>query len=172
MAKKKPTKKIPPPQGGVSRGRITLGLLILGPPALFFFLPTWVFLGLSMLPTIVAYIVDRSPYRYGWVSVAGLNLAGVAPYLMKLWFEGHSWSHALQILSNPFDLIVMYGAAALGWVLHLSVPPVVGAWLDVTSQRRLTQLRSIQRRLISEWGEEVSRPEDDDVSATPHARRR
>jgi hypothetical protein len=164
MAKKKPPKRIPQAGGRPSKARITLTLLLLGPPVLFFFLPTWVFLLLAMLPSVVAFIVDRTPYRYAWVSVAGLNFAGVAPYLMKLWFEAHSLSNALHILSNPFDLIVMYGAAGLGWVLHMSLPPVVGAWLDVTSQRRLSHLRAIQRKLLTEWGEEVAQSDDDELA--------
>lgn len=164
MAKKAP-KKIPKAVAGKpGKGRITVTLLLLGPPMMFFFLPTWVFLGLAMLPSIVAFIVDRTPYRYAWVSVTGLNFAGVAPYLMKLWFEAHSLSNALHIVSNPFDLIVMYGAAGLGWVLHRSIPPMVNAWLDVTSQRRLGQLRDIQRRLISEWGDEISKKEEDGMA--------
>ncbi|MBF0356143.1 MAG: acyl-CoA synthetase [Alphaproteobacteria bacterium] len=169
MAQKKQVRKVP--QGAKPPGKlkVTLGLLILGPPLFFFFLPTWVFLFLSMLPSVVAFVVDRTPYRYAWVSVAGLNLAGVAPYLMKLWFEGHSMSTALKMLSNPFDLIVMVGAAGLGWVLHLSLPPVVGAWLDVTSQRRLTQLRATQRKLLDEWGAEVAQPDSEEA---PVSRRR
>ncbi|MDK9720095.1 MAG: acyl-CoA synthetase [Rhodospirillales bacterium] len=173
MAQKKPPKKIPQTASrGASRARITIGLLLLGPPMLFFFLPTWTFLFLAMLPTVVAFVVDRTPYRYAWVSVAGLNFAGVAPYLMKLWFEAHTMNNAFKILGNPFDLIVMYGAAGLGWVLHMSLPPVVGAWLDVTSQRRLGQLRDTQRRLLSEWGEEVARADDDGELAVAGRRRR
>lgn len=162
---KKPPRRIPQAAARPGKLRITLTLLLLGPPMFFFFMPTWIFLAIAMLPSIVAFIVDRTPYRYAWVSVAGLNFAGIAPYLMKLWFEGHSTDHAFQILGNPFDLIVMYGAAGLGWVLHLSLPPVVGAWLDVSSQRRLSQLRAIQRRLIGEWGEEVARGEEEDELA-------
>lgn len=170
MAKKKAPRRAQPQ--GKKQGKLgmTIGLLLLGVPSLFFFLPTWVFLGLTMLPSIVAYVVDRTPYRYAWVSVAGLNFAGVAPYLMKLWFEAHSLNNAIHIASNPFDLVVMYGAAALGWLLHRSLPPVVGAWLDVTSQRRLTQLRATQRRLIGEWGEEVA-SEDDDLAPPPHRKK-
>lgn len=169
MAAKKAPRKIPQTGKKQSKLGMTIGLLLLGVPSVFFFLPTWVFLGLAMLPSIVAYVVDRTPYRYAWVSVAGLNFAGAAPYLMKLWFEAHSVNNALHILSNPFDLVVIYGAAALGWVLHRSLPPVVGAWLDVTSQRRLTQLRATQRRLIVEWGEEIA--VDDGVVAKSGRRR-
>lgn len=156
MAKNKPVRRVPQAGRGAGKMRVTVTLLILGPPMLFFFLPTWVFLILAMLPTVVAFVVDRTPSRNGWVAVAGLNFSGVAPYLMKLWFETHSMSAAMKMLSNPFDLIVMYGAAGLGWVLHMSLPPVVEAWLDVTSQRRLTQLRTTQRKLLGEWGEEVA----------------
>ncbi|MCC7166912.1 MAG: acyl-CoA synthetase [Rhodospirillales bacterium] len=146
----------PPPAGRKSKGMVTMILLVIGLPSIILFLPTWIFLGLAMLPTGVAFLVDRSKNRLAWISVAGMNLAGISYYLLNLWFGGHTVEHAVKMLANVFDLVVMYGSAAFGWILHKSLPPVVGAYLDVNAQHRLSALKATQRKLLAEWGPEIT----------------
>ncbi len=52
--------------------------------------------------------------------------------------------------------MVMYSAAAAGWMLFLAVPPVVGVLLNWTAQRRIAALRARQKRIIEEWGKDVA----------------
>jgi hypothetical protein len=146
----------PPAPARKPKGMLTVILLAIGLPSFILFLPTWVFLGLAMLPTGVAFLVDRSKNRLAWISVAGMNFAGVAYYLINLWFGGHTVEHAVKMLANVFDLVVMYGSAAFGWILHKTLPPVVGAYLDVNAQHRLSTLKSTQRKLLAEWGSEIT----------------
>lgn len=77
-------------------------------------LPTAIILGIGMLPTVVAYLVDRTPGRCTTMTVAGLNFTGVAPYLMKLWMTKSGIANAVAIVVDPFALVVMYGAAGAG----------------------------------------------------------
>jgi hypothetical protein len=154
-------KKPPPPKpekakpARSARTKITVWLLLLGPPLILLFMPTWVFLFLAMLPAGVAFLVDRTPYRFAWISVAGMNFAGVAPFLMNLWFTGNRMEVAFKMLADVFDLLIMYGAAGFGWIIHMSLPPIVGAFLDVSAQHRLSSLKATQQKLTKEWGEEV-----------------
>ena len=117
---------------------------------------TLVVLLVGGLPTIVARIIDRSESRMRFVCVGGLNLAGLSPYLMELWFGRHDLRHAADIILDPFTLLVIYGLSAIGWVLYNSTPPLVGAVLEMTSQRRMTTLREKQRSLVTEWGPEIT----------------
>ena len=121
-----------------------------------FSLPTVILLFFGMMPTLVAYIIDRTPQRYSAYCVGGFNFAGVFPYLMKLWLGSHEISFAFGIVTNVFTLLVMYGTAEFGWMVLVGVPPVVGAFLEVVSQRRVAELIEIQKKLIAEWGPEVS----------------
>ncbi len=115
-----------------------------------------ILLFIGMLPTVVAYIIDKTPKKYAAFSVGGMNLSGVFPALGELWTGNNTIPHAIEILTNIFDLIVMYAAASFGWLIYIAVPPVVNALLAVAAQHRIAQLRSRQRELIREWGQDIA----------------
>lgn len=118
-------------------------------------LPTVLFLTFAMLPAVCALIVDRTDEKSATFCVGGLNFCGVFPYLMELWFGDHSLDQAIRLLTDVFVLAVMYGGAGMGWMLYLSLPPVIASFIQVMSQRRLQQLRKTQQEIVEEWGEEV-----------------
>jgi hypothetical protein len=114
---------------------------------------------LGLLPTLVAFIIDKSSKKYSTFCVGAMNITGVFPAMLELWAGQNNITHAIQIITNVFDLFVMYAAASFGWLLYIAIPPVVNALLAVASQHRVTQLREKQRDLIMEWGEDIiSRP--------------
>lgn len=119
-------------------------------------LPTVLLLLFGMLPTIVAWVVDRSQQKYAMFCVCGMNFSGLFPFLTDIWFKTHSTDAAVAILTNVFDLMVIYGAAAFGWMMFIAVPPVVTQFISVMLQRRVTTLRAQQQKIIEEWGEGVS----------------
>jgi len=121
-------------------------------------LPTVFVAFFGMAPTLVAFIVDRSREKYATLSVAGLNGCGVFPYLLDLWTGSHTINQAISIMTDPFSLIIMYGAAGFGWMMFITVPPVVTSFLGVMAQKKVSSLRAQQRKLIEEWGESVARP--------------
>jgi hypothetical protein len=115
---------------------------------------------LGMVPTFVALVVDRTSQKYAAVCVAALNFAGVFPYLLKLWQGLQTMDAANRIVTDVFVLFVMYGAAAFGWMLFATIPPVVQSFLAVLDQRRVAQLRADQKRIVEEWGESVARTQE------------
>lgn len=123
---------------------------------LVFALPTLIVLGVGMLPAIVAAIVDKSEEKYAAYSVMSLNFCGVFTFIFNMWLDEHTALAALSTITSPFALAVMYSAAALGWLLYLSVPPVIAQFLSVLAQRRVNALRDKQRELIEEWGVETA----------------
>lgn len=118
-------------------------------------LPTVMLIAFGLLPAMVAMIIDRTEERSATFCVGGLNFCGVFPYLMDLWFEDHDLGQAIHILTDVFALAVMYGGACMGWMLYLSLPPVIASFIQVMSERRLEQLRATQRKILDEWGDEV-----------------
>ncbi|MDA8637595.1 acyl-CoA synthetase [Rhodospirillales bacterium] len=118
-------------------------------------LPTVLFLGFSMLPALVAAIIDRTDEKSATFCVGGLNFCGVFPYLLDLWFGDHSLNQSMTLLTDVYTLAVMYGAAGMGWMLYLSLPPVIASVIQVMSERRLEQLRKTQKTIIQEWGDEI-----------------
>ena len=131
-------------------------------------LPTVLLLLFGMLPAIVAYIIDPSKHKTSTICVGAMNFAGVFPYLLSLWTGIHSIDVALGILTDIFALMVMYSAAAAGWMVFMAVPPVVGVLLNVMDGRRIAALRARQKRILKEWGKdmaETAHPAETEIGA-------
>lgn len=128
---------------------VALGLMVTAAPALIVFV-------VGMVPTAVAIIIDREPQKYTSISVAATNFAGLSPYLASFVFGTPSFSRAIELVADVFVLVVIYGAAALGWVLILALPPVTAIVLKATTDNRIQALRKEQEKLVEEWGEAVT----------------
>ncbi len=134
-----------------------VGAVLMFATGLFLFLPTVLFLTVALLPTAVAVVIDRSASRTGWLCVGGLNFAAAAPFLFDLWFKSHTLEHATSIISDVFVITMVYGAAALGWLMYMTTPQIIGTFMQMTSARRIASLKAQQTRLEEEWGPEVTR---------------
>jgi len=137
----------------------TFNRILLLSMAVFFglmLLPTVFYLSVAMLPTLAAFLVDKSREKYQWVCVGGLNFAGASPALIELWTQRNDMETATRQISDVLNIMSAYGASAFGWMLFLSLPPIMTMFMSMTSQRRITTLKSTQSRLIQVWGEEVS----------------
>jgi hypothetical protein len=144
---------------GSSSGVVTVLLILL--PVGLIFLPSTVLLAAGMIPTAVAYVVDRDPDKTAAMTVGGLNLAGVATYLISLWQAGHSMAALSRVLTDPFAWLVMFGAAGLGWTLYYGIPPAVAGWITLRAEARIAQRIKEQQELIDLWGTEVNGIVDD-----------
>ena len=140
-------------KGGGNGKLIVTGLLLL--PVVAVLLPSCIVLTINMAPTVVAYVVDRSREKYLAITVGLLNICGTLPALAELWNQGQSYSAAMDISSNPFQWLMAYGAAAIGWVVYLGLPPILGHYYAITSQARLHGHRHKQQILLEAWGDEV-----------------
>lgn len=150
MAKAKDKKKRKAvPKGAKKPLFIAIGALVL----LFAALPTATLLTIGMAPTLAAFVVDITPGRYLGKCVAGMNFAGIVPYLHKLWFTGHGLSSAIDIVTDVYALFLMYSAAGLGWLLFFGLPGAVAMFRALNAKRRIYVLREKQKELIGEWGE-------------------
>jgi len=147
-------------KGSMNSSQMTLWLSVAFVAVVILSLPSIIIIFFGMLPSTVAFIIDRSKQRNTAFCVGGINFCGVFPYLMDLWSGSNTIDLSVKILTDVFSLIVMYGAAGFGWLVYLSLPPVIAAFLSVMAQHRLTTLRATQRQLIEEWGEDVSTPQD------------
>ncbi len=162
MAKKRRNSKPSAPAaarrrgGGVNRILIFLTLVALVP----FSLPTILVMFVGLLPSIVAAVAERGDNRYAWVCVGGVNFAGLAPWLFSLWFGHHTLQFALEQVTSITMLLVAYGAAAVGSVLYLALPPVVATIMAATAQHRALGLQGTQRKLVEQWGEGVKTPDE------------
>ncbi|CCG08500.1 hypothetical protein [Pararhodospirillum photometricum] len=141
-----------------------LGVLVALAPLVLISIPTVVLLAVAMLPTGVAWIVDRSIARLSWLAVGGVNLAGTVPFIAELWTTGHTIPRALEIITDVFAIMVIYGAAGIGWLLYSSIPQLLGTFMALTANRRIEALKAQQVKLIEDWGPEVKEGADHAVA--------
>lgn len=134
---------------GSTLATLALVVLVLAPP-------TFVLVAAGMLPTIVAVITDRTPRKSAALCVGGLNLSGVAPYVVFLWQGPNGLNAALATLTDVYAWLMMYSAAALGWLLYLGLPSVLGAGFRMHADHRIRELEATQARLKDVWGEEIA----------------
>ena len=125
---------------------VPIGLLIV---------PTMIVLGVALVPTGVAFLLERKKGFYGGLTVGAMNLAGAAPYLADLWFDGHTIEAALDIVKNVFAWMSFYGAALFGWAIYTTTPSVIGTFMAMTAGRRITAMREQHKELVQKWGPDV-----------------
>lgn len=133
---------------------IATGLIML--PVVALLMPSCIVLTVEMVPTIVAYAVDRTRDKYLAITVGLLNICGALPAEVHLWQQGQTYAAAFRIVSDPFYWLTGYGAAAVGWAIYLGLPPVLTHYYSITSTSRLLNHRRKQQALIRAWGEEVA----------------
>jgi hypothetical protein len=119
-------------------------------------LPTTLLFAVGMVPTLVALIVDRDPNKFAPITVGSLNFCGVMAAAIPLWRGSHSMDGVLAVLADPFTWLMMYAAAALGWLLFFSVPPAISTFMAMRYQSEIDDLTARQEELKEEWGIEVS----------------
>ncbi len=120
------------------------------------FLPSTVLLAIGMMPTLAAALVDRSRRKTKAVTVGAMNLAGCTPFLLELWYKGHSFEESAQIISQPTAIIVMYAAAAVGYLIDWALGGIVASVLYQRGNSRKKSIVQRQKDLVERWGREVT----------------
>ncbi len=119
-------------------------------------MPTALLVAVGMIPSLVAYIVDRDPDKTAAMTVAPLNICGILPFTMDMWKHQHTMQAATQALADPLTWLVMYGAAAIGWALYFLVPPIVTNFEVMRAEARIETLIGKKKDLVEEWGPETA----------------
>lgn len=148
MAKKKAPKKKRSKLRIVVYLIATVGLTLVMSFAILLFM-------LGMLPAFVANYVDGSNERNHFRIVSACNLAGVLPFLIDLWKKGITSNSVQDMLVDPHVWLVMYGAAAFGWMLVWLFPLTVHFVLNVAQSSAISSLQHKQQQIVDEWGLEV-----------------
>lgn len=116
---------------------------------------SFIFLIAGMLPSIVVAIVDNSRSRFLFKTVAAFNFSGVAPYMADLMLRNNTASAVQEMVGTPTVWLVMYVAAAIGWMMVKLAPALIKAVMTQFSDNKVTKIETDQKKLIEEWGPEV-----------------
>lgn len=147
--------------------KMVLGVSAL--PLIGVLLPTLIVVVPLMLPSIAAYVFDRSRERYLAITVGLPNVCGTLPAIGTLWAGGQSFTSASLVLGDVMFWLIAYAAAAMGWVLHGVLPPFMAGYYQQASRARILHLQRKQKDLIETWGEDVSESGPPPAGATAPA---
>ena len=120
------------------------------------FVPTTVLLIVGMLPTMVASFVDRSKEKMVGLTIGAMNLAGCTPFVLQLWTGSHTMVQTVDMLSNPFTIVIMYFAAAVGYMIEWTLTGMVVIFMSEKAKLRLAEIDKQHEELERKWGIEVS----------------
>lgn len=133
----------------------SLLLLILLAPAVLLLMPTSALLAAGLVPTFVAYIIDRDPEKSATTTVAAMNLCGITPFIVRLWQKGHEMEVSMRMLADPGTWLVMFGAAAIGWLMYFFIPQIIAAFIAMRNEARIRDLEDKRSALIADWGPDI-----------------
>ncbi len=150
MASGKPA----PKKRRLRRSRIFILVLGCGLAGIFL-MPTLVLVSIGLLPTLVAFLTERKNKHYALVTIGAMNGAGIAPVAITLWQGTHTVAHAIDLLTLPLSWLPILIGAALGWGVYKAIPSLIVGYMTKRSRARIDTLRTRQKILIEEWGEEV-----------------
>jgi hypothetical protein len=139
---------------GNARGKVIIAWVV-APMVVFAFFPTILLMVIGLAPSIVAFFVDKRPGKVTARAIGYLNLAGCLPYAIKLWNGENTITDVLSLVGEPSVLMIMYGSAAVGWMLNFIMAPIMTAYLAVQHEIKIRSIGNRQEQLIKEWGGEV-----------------
>ena len=79
---------------------------------------------------------------------------------MTLWTTSHSIQAANEIIADPVLWLSAFGAAGIGWLVFLVMPPIMTAHYAIATESKTRVLRDRQGRLREDWGTELAEDPD------------
>ena len=115
-------------------------------------IPTAMVFIVGMLPTIVAFIIDKTNGKTKARTVGFSNLVGVFVVVMDLWKTEHSIDYAFSILLDPYNWLYMYLSAAVGWGINIFFRWSAKKYIHARGIAALKKLRKKRYKLETEYG--------------------
>ncbi len=148
-------KKTPPKQssGLIHALSVLAALALTG----FFFAGSAVFLLICLIPTFIAFFVDRNLPRTLGVTVGAANLTGAVPRWLEVVEANHDPVFALNLALQPMTLLMAYAAAAIGWIIYLAATRFVALVVVSKAEMRIQRLLKQEQNLVERWGPEIKK---------------
>lgn len=115
-----------------------------------------VVLAVGMIPTFVAAIVDRTEGKMRTLTIGAINFAGCAPFMLEIFNKGNNIEVAINYIIQPRTIVVIYFAAAMGYLIDWAMTGIVSSVMVQKSKNRLKEIKKEQELLAERWGQEVT----------------
>jgi len=117
------------------------------------------FVAAGLIPTIVLALTGKGHNKSEKLQcVTFTNLTGIVPMIGDVWDAPNSFS---TLLANPINMLIMWGAAALGYALIYVGPQIASMVLQNMSQDRIKKIMAEKQALVELWGHEVLGDKED-----------
>ncbi len=111
---------------------------------------------IGMIPTLVAGVVDKTHGRVRCLTVGAMNFAGCAPFMIEVFNKGNDVSVALAYIAQPRTIVVIYFAAAMGYLIDWAMTGIVSSIMVQRARAKLKNMEKQKKDLIERWGPEVT----------------
>ena len=107
----------------------------------------------GIIPTLVMSFTDQHKMKSARIQcVSLLNLSGVTPFAFQVYQNPTIWQ---EVFVQPVTMVVMWGSAAVGYLLLYVGPIVASIILQALAQDKLKNIMQQRTELIEQWGTEV-----------------
>lgn len=120
------------------------------------FLATSLVLMVGMLPTMMAGLVDSSKDKMKTLTIGAMNLAGASPFVVELWARENSFADALNIVTDPVAIIVIYACAAVGYMIDWALSGMIASIVHQRGKARKKAIQKRKKELVERWGKKVT----------------
>ncbi len=109
--------------------------------------------GIGLVPTLVLGLMGKGANKGSRLTcVFFANTAGTLYYFKMVLDQPSSID---TILANPMNILLMWGAAAVGHALIYIGPWIAAYFIGLSAQDKLNSLNKQRKALIDLWGQEV-----------------
>lgn len=119
------------------------------------FFPSTLLLTVGLLPTLMAAVYVSAGHKNKVLTIGALNFAGCFPFLMMIWDTTDRMQKSLELLADPVTTVVMYSAAAVGYVLNWGVTKTVKNVMLLGANNKIKSIEKEKEALEDRWGREV-----------------
>lgn len=113
-------------------------------------------LAVGMIPTLVAVIVDRTEGKMRSLTIGLMNFAGCVPFVIEVFKKGNSVETAITYIVEPRTIVVIYFAAAMGYLIDWAMTGLVSSLVLQKTKNRMKEIEKIKSELVGRWGIEVT----------------
>lgn len=124
-------------------------------------------LAVGMLPTLIAVVIVSKNHKNKALTIGAMNFAGCFIYLLEIWQSNDRIATSLEVLSNPMTVVVMYGAAGIGYIINWGVTNFVRQIMYGVAEKKIKYFEKEKSRLETRWGKKVRGDEVLDINGFP-----
>lgn len=153
MAKKEKGDKKKKKKGGTMS---TIFLIVISLAMIVVFHTGFIFFMIGLMPSIVAFYLDRTRSRTTFHTVLACNLSGVIPFMAQMLKEGPTGGYTTELMSDGGNWLIIGASAGFGWVLVYAAPLFAQFIITMFHQGQIMRFETLQNRIVEDWGTEVA----------------